>query len=64
MKFISHKDLCLIIPHIGDVESWNLSTFEKLLNKFGDDWYAEGGRWELVEENEEMKAFRERFGGE
>lgn len=64
MKFISHKDLCLIIPHIGDVESWNLSTFEKLLNKFGDDWYAEGGVWERTEENKEMKAIREKFGGE
>lgn len=61
MKFINHEDLCAIIPRICDKPSWSLSDFEKLLNKFGDDWYAEGGVWECVEKNKTMEAFRQKL---
>ena len=61
MKCINHKDLCLLIPFVKDMPSWDLSNFEDLLEKFGDDWYAEGERWELVTENKRMKEIREYF---
>lgn len=59
MKSISHKDLCMLIPLFTNMESWELSDFESLLDKYGDDWYAEGERWELVTENKRMKEIRE-----
>lgn len=63
MKFIEHEDLCAIISHTCDTPSWNLSDFEKLLDKFGDDWYAEGGVWECVSKSKEMEKFKESFAG-
>ena len=60
MKFIKHEDLCAIIPCICDKASWSLSDFEKLLNKFGDDWYIDDGAWQCVEKNENMEAFRQK----
>lgn len=59
MKSISHKDLCILIPLFHNMKSWELSDFERLLNEYGDDWYAEGERWELVTENKRMKEIRE-----
>ena len=61
MKFIKHKDLCNIIQRIYDQPSWCLSDFEKLLCKFGDDWYVEGNEWECVEENKTMKTLRQKW---
>ena len=61
MKCIKHSDLCLIIPLFKDQRIWDLSDFENLLKNFGDDWYAEGERWELVTENKRMKEIRENF---
>lgn len=59
MKSISHKNLCMLIPLFHNMKSWELSDFERLLNKYGDDWYAEGERFELVNENKRMKEIRE-----
>ena len=61
MKCIKHSDLCLLIPLFKDQHIWDLSDFERLLNKYGDDWYAEGEQWELVTENKRMKEIRENF---
>ena len=61
MKFIKHEDLCTIVPCICNMPSWSLSDFEKLLNTFGDNWYAEGGVWECVEKNKNMEAFRQKM---
>lgn len=61
MKFIEHEDLCTIILCIHDMPSWSLSDFEKLLNKFGDDWYAEGGVWECIEKNKNIEALRQKL---
>lgn len=62
MKVIKHKDLCEILPYITDIKSWDIDDFGRLLDKFGDDYFAEGGEWHLVHENENMKAFKE-YGG-
>lgn len=58
MKSISHKDLCMLIPLFPNMECWDLSDFERLLDEYGDDWYAEGERFKLVTENERMKEIR------
>lgn len=61
MKCIRQIDLERILPYIKDVGTWDIDDFKKLLDKFGDDWFAEGGEFHLVTENENMKAFREQW---
>ena len=58
MKIISRDDLLLIIPMIKDREDYSLRDFELLLNRFGDDWFIEDGRFEKTKENDEMKKIR------
>lgn len=61
MKIISRDDLLLILPMIEDRDNYSLKDFELLLNRFGDDWFIEGGKFEKTKENEEMKKIREKF---
>lgn len=58
MKIISKKDLLLLIPLITDRDSFDLDDFELILDRFGDEYYCIDGRFELVNENEEMKQIR------
>lgn len=61
MKIISRDDLLLILPMIEDRDNYSLKDFELLLNRFGDDWFIEGCKFEKTKENEEMKKIREKF---
>lgn len=58
MKVISKEDLIILIPLISDCNSYSLDDFELLLNKFGDDYFIEGNRFERTTENAEMARIR------
>lgn len=61
MKCIRQIDLEKILPYIKNVGIWDIDDFKRLLDKFGDDWFAEGEEFDLVTENENVKAFREQW---
>lgn len=67
MKVINHEDLIMLLTFI-DVrwrrKNYDLDDFEKLLNRFGDDYFAEGNRFVKTTENEEMARIRAMFKGE
>lgn len=61
MKCICQGDLEKILPYIKNVGTWDIDDFKRLLDKFGDDYFAEGNEFHLVTENKNMKAFREQW---
>lgn len=63
MKAISKSDLLLLVPMIGDRESFDLEDFEMILDRFGDDYFCVDGQLQLVTENEEMRQLRKTGGG-
>ena len=36
----------------------NIDDIKRLFDIYGDDWYIEGGIWELCTENENLKALK------
>lgn len=58
MKIISKDDLLLLIPLINDRDSYSMDDFETLLDRFGDDWFMEDGRFTKTTENKEMIKIR------
>lgn len=58
MKIISKEDLLILIPMINDRESFSMDDFALILDRFGDDYFAEDGRFQKVKENKEMKQIR------
>ena len=61
MKCIRQLDLEKLLPYIKNVGIWDIDDFKRLLDKFGDDYFAEGNEFHLVTESENMKAFREQW---
>lgn len=61
MKCIRQGDLEKLLLYIKNVGTWDIDDFKRLLDKFGDDYFVEGNEWQLVTENENMKAFREQW---
>lgn len=59
MKVISRKDLILLLPLLKSQKSFSIDDFERLLDIFGDDYFAEGGKLEKTTESEEMAKLRE-----
>lgn len=58
MKLISKEDLLLLIPLINDRDSFSLDDFKLILDRFGDDWFVEDGRFTKTTENKEMIQIR------
>ena len=61
MKRISHENLIFLVGKISDVKNWDRDTFERLLDRFGDDWFIEDGVFKKCEENSEMKKLRSMY---
>ena len=61
MKVISKDDLIILINLISDLDSYSLDDFERLLNKFGDDYFIEGGLFVKTTENEDMAYIRKKW---
>ena len=54
MKVINTEDLVTILP-LFNFKSWSIDDVKRLFDKYRDDWYIEGGIWELCTENENLK---------
>lgn len=59
MKVISKEDLLLVIPLITNRNSFDLSDFEELLDRFGDDCFIVDGELQVTNKNETMRQIRE-----
>lgn len=54
MKVISKSDLMILISLIGDRDSFDIDDFEKILDRFGDDYFICDGEFKKTRENKEM----------
>ena len=64
MKIISKEDLLIIIPMINDRVSFDINDFKTILERFGDDYFIEDGRFTKTSESEEMRQIRQLHKGE
>ena len=63
MKILKKEDVLLLVSNIKDRNEYNLEDFELMLEKFGDDYFIEDGRWTKVRENKLMRDVRREYGG-
>lgn len=64
MKVIKHEDLKLLIPLVSDCPAWDIDSFKQLLDRFGSDYFIEGGEFVETTTNEEMAQIRKDLKGE
>lgn len=64
MKVIKHEDLKLLIPLVSDCPAWDIDSFKQLLDRFGSDYFIEGGEFVETTTNEEMAQIRRDLKGE
>lgn len=64
MKVIKHEDLKLLIPLVSDCPAWDIDGFKQLLDRFGSDYFIEGGEFVETTTNEEMAQIRRDLKGE
>ena len=64
MKVIKHEDLKLLIPLVSDCPTWDIDDFKQLLDRFGSDYFIEGGEFVETTTNEEMAQIRRDLKGE
>lgn len=57
MKCINHEDLCKLLSTYGPTESWCIDDLNRLLDTYGDDYFAVGEQWELCNRNKNMEKF-------
>lgn len=57
MKCIDHENLCKLLPTISGIKHWDIDDFKRLLDEYGDDWYAEGWLWARDQRNGKMENF-------
>ena len=58
MQLISKQDLLILIPLIGDRDSFSSEDFELILDRFGDEWFMYDGVFKCITKNEEMAKIR------
>ena len=63
MKVIHKMDLMILLPMLNDVQSLDSDTFNNILDRFGDDYFFEGGEFECTKINAEMAEIRKRSMG-
>lgn len=61
MQVISKADLLLILNHIDTNDEFSLYDFDRLLVRYGDSYFAEGGMFQKVKSNELMAEIRKEF---
>lgn len=59
MKILAKEDLITLMSLTQDRDSYSLRDFERLLGRFGDDYFIVDGRWKKTSENEEMANIRD-----
>ena len=63
MRVIAHDDLKILVSLVRDIDNWDLDDFKKLLDRFGSEYFIEGGAFVKTTENKEMAEIRKNVGG-
>lgn len=58
MKAINKDDLIIVLNAVKDRSTLNLDDLKALLDKFGDEYFVEDGKFVRTTENESMTAVR------
>ena len=64
MKIIKHDDLMILVQLIKDCPSWGIDDFERLLDRFGSDYFIEGSNFVETTANKEMAQIRRDLKGD
>lgn len=60
MKVLSKEDLLLLVTILPN-NSYSEYDLQRLLEKFGDDWYVEGNKIVKFTDNENMEEVRRMY---
>ena len=58
MKAINKNDLIIVLNAIKDRSTLDLDDLETILDRFGDEYFVEDGKFVKTTENQEMAAVR------
>lgn len=62
MKWMPKKDLLVFLEYwIAENGNVDFQWLESVYEKYGDDWFLDNGKWELVNKNKEREDIMERF---
>lgn len=62
MKWMPKKDLFIFIEYwFAENGNVDFQWLERVYEKYGDDWFLDNGKWELVNKNKEREDIVERL---